>query len=67
MSSTLVNGAVPEMIHRFALGQQRAQWVSSGSMVAMIVSLLCALAIIAAWRLRHEDTEVPGAPSKSGA
>ena len=40
MSSTIVNVAIPEMSRHFALGQERAQWVSSGFMVAMTVSML---------------------------
>ncbi len=40
MSSTIVNVAVPDMSRHFAIGQERAQWVSSGFMVAMTVSML---------------------------
>lgn len=40
MSSTIVNVAIPDMSHYFALGQERAQWVSSGFMVATTVSML---------------------------
>ena len=40
MSSTIVNVAVPDLSRQFALGQERAQWVSSGFMVAMTVSML---------------------------
>ena len=40
MSSTIVNVAIPDMSHYFVLGQERAQWVSSGFMVAMTVSML---------------------------
>jgi EmrB/QacA subfamily drug resistance transporter len=40
MSSTVVNVAIPDMTHHFTLGQERAQWVSSGFMVAMTVSML---------------------------
>ena len=40
MSSTIVNVAIPGMSHHFTLGQERAQWVSSGFMVAMTVSML---------------------------
>ena len=40
MSSTIVNVAIPDMSHYFALGQARAQWVTSGFMVAMTVSML---------------------------
>jgi EmrB/QacA subfamily drug resistance transporter len=40
MSSTIMNVAIPDMSHHFELGQSRAQWVSSGFMVAMTVSML---------------------------
>lgn len=40
MSSTVVNVAIPDMSHYFTLNQERAQWVSSGFMVAMTVSML---------------------------
>lgn len=40
MSSTIVNVAIPDMSHHFTLGQERAQWVSSGFMVASTVGML---------------------------
>ena len=40
MSSTIINVAVPDMSRHFVIGQERAQWVSSGFMVAMTVSML---------------------------
>lgn len=40
MSSTIINVAIPDMSHHFSLGQGRAQWVSSGFMVAMTASML---------------------------
>jgi len=40
MSSTVVNVAIPGLSHHFSLDQGRAQWVSSGFMVAMTVSML---------------------------
>ena len=40
MSSTVINVAVPDMSKHFAIGQDRAQWVASGFMVAMTVSML---------------------------
>lgn len=39
MASTIVNVAVPEMSEYFALGQERAQWLSAGFMAAMAVSM----------------------------
>ncbi|MBX9937373.1 MAG: DHA2 family efflux MFS transporter permease subunit [Burkholderiaceae bacterium] len=40
MSSTVVNVAIPGMSEYFALGQERAQWVSSGFMMATAVAML---------------------------
>ena len=40
MSSTIINVAIPDMSHHFVLGQDRAQWVTSGFMAAMTVSML---------------------------
>ncbi len=40
MSSTIINVGVPDMSHHFGLGQERAQWVGSGFMVAMTISML---------------------------
>ena len=40
MSSTVVNVAIPGISQHFAIGQERTQWVSSGFMVAMTVSML---------------------------
>lgn len=52
MSSTIVNVAIPDMSHHFALGQARAQWVSSGFMVAMTVSMLTAPWLLARYGYR---------------
>jgi EmrB/QacA subfamily drug resistance transporter len=40
MSSTIVNVAIPDISRHFGLGQERAQWVGSGFMLAMTVSML---------------------------
>lgn len=40
MASTVVNVAIPDLSLHFQLGQDRAQWVSSGFMAAMTVSML---------------------------
>jgi EmrB/QacA subfamily drug resistance transporter len=40
MSSTIVNVAIPDMSRHFGLGQERVQWVASGFMIAMTVSML---------------------------
>jgi EmrB/QacA subfamily drug resistance transporter len=53
MSSTIVNVAIPGMSHHFALGQERAQWVSSGFMVAMTVSMLTTPWLLARYGYRR--------------
>jgi len=40
MSSTIVNVAIPDLSRHFALGQDRAQWVTSGFMAATTASML---------------------------
>ena len=40
ISSTIVNVAIPDISMHFSLGQDRAQWVTSGFMVATTVSML---------------------------
>lgn len=40
MSSTIITVAVPDMSRHFMIGQERAQWVSSGFMAAMTVAML---------------------------
>ncbi|WP_353400240.1 MFS transporter [Hydrogenophaga sp. 5NK40-0174] len=40
MSSTIINVAIPDMSRFFSLGQERAQWATSGFMAAMTVSML---------------------------
>jgi EmrB/QacA subfamily drug resistance transporter len=40
MSSTIINVAIPDMSQHFVLGQERAQWATSGFMAAMTVSML---------------------------
>ena len=40
MSATIINVGVPDMSHHFVIGQDRAQWVASGFMVAMTVFML---------------------------
>jgi EmrB/QacA subfamily drug resistance transporter len=53
MSSTIVNVAIPGMSHYFTLGQERAQWVSSGFMVAMTVSMLTTPWLLARYGYRR--------------
>lgn len=40
MASTIVNVAIPDLSQHFLLGQERAQWVSAGFMLAMTLSML---------------------------
>ena len=40
LSSTIVNVAVPDLMRHFAIGQERAQWVSAAFMAAMTVAML---------------------------
>ncbi len=40
VSSTIINVAIPDMSQHFTLEQERAQWVTSGFMAAMTVSML---------------------------
>jgi len=40
MSSTIINVAVPDLSQHFEIGQERAQWVASGFMMAMTVAML---------------------------
>lgn len=53
MSSTIVNVAIPDMSQQFAIGQERAQWVSSGFMVAMTVSMLTTPWLLARYGYRR--------------
>ncbi|SDO10446.1 MFS transporter [Polaromonas sp. JS666] len=53
MSSTIVNVAIPDMSQHFTLGQERAQWVSSGFMVAMTVSMLTTPWLLARYGYRR--------------
>ena len=53
ISSTIVNVAVPDMSHHFALTPSRATWVSSGFMVAMTSSMLTTPWLLARYGYRH--------------
>jgi EmrB/QacA subfamily drug resistance transporter len=53
MSSTVINVAIPEMSHHFTLGQERAQWVTSGFMAAMTVSMLTTPWLLARYGYRR--------------
>jgi EmrB/QacA subfamily drug resistance transporter len=56
MSSTIVNVAIPDMSRHFTLGQERAQWVTSGFMVAMTVSMLTTPWLLARYGYRRTYT-----------
>jgi EmrB/QacA subfamily drug resistance transporter len=53
MSSTVVNVAIPGMSQHFSLGQGRAQWVTSGFMVATTVSMLMTPWLLARYGYRR--------------
>ena len=53
MSSTVVNVAIPALSQQFTLGQERAQWVSSGFMVAMTASMLTTPWLLARYGYRR--------------
>ncbi len=40
MSSTVINVAIPDLSRHFGLGQERAQWATSGFMAATVASML---------------------------
>ncbi len=53
MASTIVNVAVPDMSRVFALGHDRAQWLSAGFMGAMTLSMLTTPWLLARHGYRH--------------
>ena len=53
MSATIINVAVPDMSRHFGLGQERAQWVASGFMIAMTVSMLTTPWLLARYGYRR--------------
>lgn len=56
LSSTIVNVAVPDLSRHFTLGQERAQWVSAGFMLAMTLSMLTTPWLLLRYGLRHTYT-----------
>lgn len=56
LSSTIVNVAVPDLSHDFTLGQERAQWVSAGFMLAMTLSMLTTPWFLLRYGLRRTYT-----------
>jgi len=53
LSSTIVNVAVPDLSRYFTLGQERAQWVSAGFMLAMTLSMLTTPWLLLRYGLRR--------------
>ncbi|MDP3700334.1 MAG: DHA2 family efflux MFS transporter permease subunit [Hylemonella sp.] len=53
MSSTIINVAIPDMSQHFTLGQERAQWATSGFMVATTVAMLCTPWLLASFGYRR--------------
>ncbi|MES2538898.1 MAG: DHA2 family efflux MFS transporter permease subunit [Pseudomonadota bacterium] len=53
LSSTIVNVAVPDLSRHFALGQERAQWVSAAFMLAMTMSMLTTPWLLGRYGLRR--------------
>jgi EmrB/QacA subfamily drug resistance transporter len=53
LSSTIVNVAVPDLSRYFVLGQERAQWVSAGFMLAMTLSMLATPWLLLRYGLRR--------------
>ena len=53
MSSTIINVAIPDMSHHFALGQERAQWATSSFMVATTLAMLCTPWLLGAYGYRR--------------
>ena len=56
LSSTIVNVAIPDLSRHFTLGQERAQWVSAGFMLAMTLSMLTTPWLLLRFGLRHTYT-----------
>ena len=56
ISSTIVNVAVPDLSRHFVLGQERAQWVSAGFMLAMTLSMLTTPWLLLRYGLRRTYT-----------
>ena len=53
MSSTIINVAIPDMGQHFVMSPTRTQWVSSGFMVAMTVSMLTTPWLLARYGYRR--------------
>ncbi len=53
MAWTIINVAVPDMTRVFALGQERAQWLSAGFIAAMTLSMLTTPWLLQRFGYRH--------------
>ncbi|TSE20869.1 Riboflavin transporter RibZ [Tepidimonas alkaliphilus] len=53
MSSTVINVAIPDLSRHFGLGQDAAQWVSSGFMAASVMAMLTTPWLLARWGFRR--------------
>ena len=53
MAATIINVAVPDMSRVFALGHERAQWLSAGFMGAMTLSMLTTPWLLVRYGYRH--------------
>lgn len=53
LSSTIVNVAIPDLSRYFTLGQERAQWVSTGFMLVMTLSMLTTPWLLGRFGLRR--------------
>ncbi|GAA4032766.1 MDR family MFS transporter [Actimicrobium antarcticum] len=56
LSSTIVNVAIPDLSQHFHIGQERAQWVSAGFMLAMTLSMLTTPWLLLRYGLRRTYT-----------
>lgn len=56
LSSTIVNVAIPDLSRHFSVGQERAQWVSAGFMLAMTLSMLTTPWLLLRFGLRRTFT-----------
>lgn len=56
VSSTVVNVAIPDLSHHFGLGQDQAQWVTSGFMAASVVAMLTTPWMLARFGFRRTYT-----------
>lgn len=56
LASTIVNVAIPDLSHQFGLRQSEVQWVASGFMVAVTVSMLLTPWLLQRFGLRRTYT-----------